>query len=321
MAYFHFKTLNRYTSAILDLFNEIEVQSQLSNGKIYNRFVPIQYTNKEKSEVISQLSDSQIFEGNTQILPRMSLVFEGLQVAADRQTNKFLKINAEYNGKKYNFQFNSVPYNFNYTVVCQARGMNEASIIMEQILSYFNPTYTMRIKEIPMSNVEPTSIVLELTDTQIEQQMMDDYSTNIVTIRFNLTLRGNIYPAIKDQGIIKEIQLFLYNEDLLNLDFEKTSVIVKNADSTTKYTNFDLKPLIKDVIFENSTLKCIFSDPDSHADKIKFKWIIANKESRKNTADIKISINVDEFPIKVYAIDEDGNVSDTFEKIIKKDIK
>lgn len=329
--YFHFQTLRKYTASLLNTFNKIEVQTIQTDGKLFSKYVPIQFSNKEKSEIMNQLNENQIFSGNSQVLPRMILTFDGLEFAPDRGNNKFLKINTEFKGHKYSFQFDSVPYNFNYTVIAQARGMNEASIIIEQVLAYFNPTYCLRIRELPIDGLDPTSIILDLNSTDIEQQSFDDYSTNIVTIRFSLTLRGNIYPAIKDQEVIKQIQMFIYGEDLIDMDIkdnvvtsnkkikaQKDDVITYDKDGLNHNKKFDTKPIIKDIIFKDDYLKCIYEDRDTHLENCEFFWEINGKKAKSNKQSFKININLNQFNVKCYMIDEDGNQSETFEKTIKK---
>lgn len=345
MAYFHFRTLQKYTASLLDLLNDIEIQTERSDGTIFSRFVPIQYTNKEKSAIIEQLDENQIFQGNNQVLPRMSLVFDSMEPIFDRKLNKYIKINPVFNGKTYNFEFTSVPYNFNYTIVAQARGMNEASQIFEQVCSYFNPTYTMRIVELPIVGLEPTSVVIDLNSTDIEQQDFDDYSTNIVTIRFNITLRGNLYPAIKDQNIIKQIQLFIYGESSPNMEeldnvvkttipslqaerinAEKSSVItidpkLENNELKTEIrtsSSFDNKPVIKDIKYKDHYLECIYDDFDSHLTQLKFEWSINGIKAKGKTRVIKVNVTgIKSGIVECKIIDENKNSSEVFSKEIE----
>lgn len=212
--YFHFETLRTYTASLLSLFGDLEVQTTHSNGKIHTSRVPIQYSNREKSDIINQLDYNQIFSANSQILPRAVLIFTSMAPARERAKVKFQKIFAiDTPSGKRQFQFNSIPYNFEFQIVAQTRGMNEACQIIEQVCTYFNPSYNMKIAEVPIAGVEKTSVKLELTNTTVEQQDIDDYSTNITTITFDLTLSGNLYPAIKESAIVKEIQMFLHNDN------------------------------------------------------------------------------------------------------------
>lgn len=212
--YFHFETLRTYTASLLSLFGDLEVQTTHSNGKIHTSRVPIQYSNREKSDIINQLDYNQIFSANSQILPRAVLIFVSMAPARERGKVKFQKIfKLQKDNETFQYNFNSIPYNFEFQIVAQTRGMNEACQIIEQVCTYFNPSYNMKIAEIPFPDIPKTSVKLELTNTTVEQQDIDDYSTNITTITFDLTLSGNLYPAIKETKIIKEVQSFLHSPE------------------------------------------------------------------------------------------------------------
>lgn len=278
--YFHFETLRTYTASLLSLFGDLEVQTTHSNGKIHTSRVPIQYSNREKSDIINQLDYNQIFSANSQILPRAVLIFLSMAPARERAKVKFqkiFKIQTSEGVKQYNF--NSIPYNFEFQIVAQTRGMNEACQIIEQVCTYFNPSYNMKIAEIPIPQVEKTSVKLELTNTTIEQQDIDDYSTNITTITFDLTLSGNLYPAIKESKIIKEIQMFLHspegrvssiesNELQIIINQYKADVIgIKAVDNTLeaqivtkceKLIKYNFEWIVNGVLLPYNTQKIIY---------------------------------------------------------------
>lgn len=316
MAFFHFNILRKYTASILDLFNELEVQTKLSNNKFLYTKIPIQYANRERFDIYSQLSYNQIFTGNTQVLPRAILLFNGMQVDINRARNKFVKIYKKIikdgdKPKKLNYQFNSVPYNFNYQVIMQCRGMNEASMIVEQICSFFNPSYCMRIQEIDLPDFGYTSLILTLNDTQIEQSEIDDLSTNIVTITFDLTLRGNIYPAIKDQETIQLVQLFLSANTQNNDNVSRTSSISEDAEQ--KFINY-YKTIIKDIEYKDSILKCIVDSKCEKLIKFNYDWFVNDVLLDSHEQEVEYNIKDGDI-IKVRAFTDIVD-SDFFEKKI-----
>ena len=323
MGFFHFRTLRKYTASLLDLFNDIEIEQELSNGKKINKKVPIQYIKQERAMIASQLSYDQIFSGNTQILPRMGLFFNSLTPARDRQKNKFVKLNINYNNKNYNYQFNSVPFDFSFTVIAQARGVNEASLILEQICSYFNPSYTLKIQEIPIPNVEYTSIVLDLENVSFEQQeadSSDEYTTNIVTMTFDLKLRGNVYPAIKDQETIKMIQLFMNTKKIKNVSkYDENKQDVINITNKVQIFNKDSLqiPEILNVVYnkEKHQLICYYKDFDSKLQNSKFYWYINNEELKTHERIIDYEIRK-ETSVSVKMIDDDGKESNLLTSLI-----
>lgn len=304
--YFHFETLKTYTGSLLSLFGNLETQVKHSNGKTHISRVPIQYSNREKSDIINQLEYNQIFSGNSQILPRAILLFTGMSAARDREKNKFSKIaQINLNGQKRQYQFNSVPYNFEFQVLVQTRGMSEACQIIEQVCSYFNPSYNMKIRELPFKEIEPTSIKLELTNTAIEQQDIDEYSINVVTISFDLTLSGNLYPAVKDQELVKHLQIFVSTGE----NPERASSI-SNTEDEQILNQYEAK--ITDVISEDNKLTAKISSKCEKLIKFKCEWEINGQQIPNDSQSIIYQISAgDIVRVRAYT---DITSSDYFEK-------
>lgn len=319
MAFFHFNTLKKYTGALIHLFSNLEIQTIQSNGKPLYTMVPIQYANRERFDIYSQLSYNQMFNGNTQVLPRGILLFTGMNVNINRAKNKFAKIYRKSQiikgeTKKLNYQFNSVPYDFNYQVLIQCRGMNEASMILEQVTSYFNPSYCLRIKEVDLPDFGETSCILELNGTDIEQESMDELSTNIVTCTFNLTLRGNIYPAIREQHIIELVQLFISTN--LRESSESNPAVKRVYSEGSKETESGIqtfinqyKAVIKDIEFDQDYLVCKVDSECEKLIKFRFNWWIN---------DVKQDSEIE----KLHYVPQDGDVIkvQAFTDIVESDI-
>lgn len=319
MAFFHFNTLKKYTGALIHLFSNLEIQTIQSNGKPLYTMVPIQYANRERFDIYSQLSYNQMFNGNTQVLPRGILLFAGMNANINRAKNKFAKIYRKSQiikgeTKKLNYQFNSVPYDFNYQVLIQCRGMNEASMILEQVTSYFNPSYCLRIKEVDLPDFGETSCILELNGTDVEQESMDELSTNIVTCTFNLTLRGNIYPAIREQHIIELVQLFISTN--LQESTESNPAVKRVYSEGSKETESGIqtfinqyKAVIKDIEFDQDYLVCKVDSECEKLIKFRFNWWIN---------DVKQDCEIE----KLHYVPQDGDVIkvQAFTDIVESDI-
>jgi len=233
--YFHHNTIRKYTLALLSTFNNLEVEKILSTGvKDYTK-APIRFSSREKAVILSEYETSEILNGNYNIIPRISLVFNSMQKASERSTSKFNTINRSQKTvdgvQKASYQYNAVPYDFSYSLVILADGMSEASMIAEQIAAYFNPTYNLKINEIPLQ-VEPATIPLLLNDISFETQEYDEFSSNIVTIQVELLVKGNIYPPIRDQHLIEQILIF--NNKWEDDEYDRVSKITweKQIDGT-----------------------------------------------------------------------------------------
>lgn len=208
MAFFHHGTIRKYTAAILDLFNDLEIQYENSLGETKSRPIPIRYSSREKATIFDEYTTEQLLSGNYSILPRASLTLQSMSKVDSRVTNKNTKINQYKSDTVMEFSFNSVPYEFTFEIIVQCRGMNEATQIIEQIAPKFNPTVNIDVWDAANLN-EPTRIPVRLTDVQLSSEDYEDLSTNIFTVTFSLSLMGNLYPPIKSQERVKQFKLMM----------------------------------------------------------------------------------------------------------------
>ena len=212
MAFFHHGTIRKYTAAILDLFNDLEIQYENSLGDTKSRPIPIRYSSREKATIFDEYTTEQLLSGNYSILPRASLSLQSMSKVDSRVTNKNTKINQYKTDDSIEFSFNSVPYEFTFEIIVQCRGMNEAAQIIEQIAPKFNPTVNIDVWDAANLS-EPTRIPVRLTDVQFSSEDYEELSTNIFTVTFSLSIMGNLYPPIKSQERVKQFKSMMNEVD------------------------------------------------------------------------------------------------------------
>lgn len=204
----HHGTIRKYTSALLNLFNEMEVSYKLSTGQVIEKKIPLVYSSREKSRILDSTTIEAFLSGNNNVLPRASLSFVSMSKASQRVTNKNNKVNTFTSDIAMEFMYNSLPYEFNFDVTVMCRGMNEATQIVEQIIPKFNPTVNIDVWDVKNLH-EPTRVPVKLLDVSIEDEEYDELSSNIFTVTFGLSLTGNLYPPLKAMPRIQEFQLYL----------------------------------------------------------------------------------------------------------------
>jgi hypothetical protein len=204
----HHGTIRKYTAALLDVFNNVEVQYQNSIGQDVNKKVPLVYSSVEKSKQLDRHTAEQLGAGNTNVLPRANLAMSTMVKAEQRVTNKNMKIAKIQTDDTFEWMYNSVPYEFTFELTYMCRGMNEATMIIEQVAPKFNPTINIDVWDV--SNLdEPTRVPVKLLDIGIEQNEYDELSSNVVIVSFGLSLMGNLYPPIRTAPKIKEFYTYL----------------------------------------------------------------------------------------------------------------
>lgn len=205
----HPNTIRRYVAAMLAFFSNLRVEYQTSQG-IKTRKLPVFYANREKLLTITDHEFSELMNGNTNYLPRASLVLDSMAYDQNRQNNKNVPA-----AKELTFQSLSAksafayvtsapsPYNISVRLNIITRGMNDAMMLVEQVSSFFNPFYTFKLVEEQQEN----SVRLQLDGITFEQPEFDQFSNNEVLVEFNFTLFGNMFKPRTKEYIIDTITM------------------------------------------------------------------------------------------------------------------
>jgi len=198
--FFHHHTIRKYTTALLDVFNDLEVPRYNEDGTLIKAInVPIFFSSRERA---IQLTEQQYAENNgmQNILPKMALSLDSMNKANSRDTNKNKKINLRANDNNtVSFQLNSVSYDFSFTLHIMTRTMTDLTTIVEQILPQFRPTMNIRVREFDFSDtLETLPISMDGVSFDFPDEMGEDDGIRILTAEINITLRGNIHLPVKD---------------------------------------------------------------------------------------------------------------------------
>ena len=214
MNFFHHYSMRRYTAALKDTFNDIHVVRYSDTGVKENDFiVPISFSSPQKAYALTQDDYTKYRESRYNVIPRMSLSFDGMNRAVERETNKLNKtIKISEDGKNTTYTYNSVAWNLDFTIHILSDSFTELTMIVEQILPMFNPTYTLKMKDIEFHN-EYTNIPVRLNGVNWNLDMdisMDD-DIRFVGAELSLSVNANIYPPIKDGKIINHVIAKIYD--------------------------------------------------------------------------------------------------------------
>jgi hypothetical protein len=213
MDFFHHQTIRKYTASLLDTFNDIYIQRTDKNNNLIYHNVPVTFGSKDKAFVFSELDLEQWKSGNYNILPRMSLSLLSMTADTARNTNRLHVINKTINGNNISFQYNAVAYKLKYQLDIATKSLTELSMVLEQILPYFNPSLNINVMELDILE-EPTSIKISLdgVDLDLPEGLAVDAELRIVGARLSLSLYGNIYMPFKDSAVIKLVRLYLNSQ-------------------------------------------------------------------------------------------------------------
>lgn len=206
-------TLRKYVIYFGTLFNNIWLKRYDNTGtQIQNMKVPLNYGPREK--FLARL------EGNSGLnrpiaiqLPRMTFEMTNMYYDPTRKlpsVNRVTVIDPNNpNGVKYQYQ--PVPYNIEFTLSIMTKNVEDGTYIVEQILPFFNPTWTATLNlNTDLNQKHDIPISLETVDQE------DTYEGDFInrraiiwTLKFTMKAYffGPTYST--SNGIIKDITLNL----------------------------------------------------------------------------------------------------------------
>lgn len=237
--HFYHAQIRRMVSVFGTMFNNIEVHKTDSSGKVLEVIkVPISYGPRQKFlarlEGLADLRDPKLAIK----LPRMS--FEIVALTYDNastisRTNK-IRIPDPNDSTKYKTMYGPIPYRLGFQLNILSKNQDDALQILEQILPYFKPDYTVTINDVPEMGIK--------TDTPITLQsvtMSDDYEGDfesrraiIYTLEFETRVR--FYTGVADQGFIRTAQIDYNDTDSSDI-IQRYTVTTDPADAAAGDTN------------------------------------------------------------------------------------
>lgn len=194
------------------LFSNIRVRRK-TEGDEQTIAVPIAYAPKEKW--IVRLDQDPTLHNHTYVtLPRMSFEVTGINYDSTRKTNRMSYITCGTPGETSMQKiYSPVPYNIDISLYILSKTQEDALQIVEQILPYFAPEYTLSIKAIPDSNVI-SDIPVIMQSVSIQDDYDGDFETRrFVTYTLTFTLKANMYGPVTDGKIITNTIIDMNNID------------------------------------------------------------------------------------------------------------
>ena len=201
--YFYNSVLKNVVVAFGDLFNNINVRRfNSADGTIQELLVPIHYAPKEMYLASLRQSQSHVsFQ-----LPAMSYEIVSLSYDSNRKTNTLNRIvrTNDTSSPNVKYTYNSVPYNVGISLNIFARNSLDGYQIVEQVIPFFTPEYTLTIETLPELDInKDMPIVLEGISPTEEYEFGQDPDNKKFVWSLDFTLSADFYGPVRSSGIIK----------------------------------------------------------------------------------------------------------------------
>ena len=243
---FYHQTIRKYVAAFGTLFNDINVERKNSSGTVVEKIkVPLAYGPKQKHVLASQETTTVTRQTATRT-PRMGFALTGVAYDSVRKLNtvgRNVAANTAAGTSTLMTQYNPVPYNFDFTLFILVKNAEDGTQILEQILPFFTPEFTVTINTIPEMGIKAdTPIILNSADVSDEYEGdLDQRRTIIWTLSF--LLKGYIYPDLKTSSVIKSIEVnfrLTGSDDSDVDDFVQDFIILETTASSSASSDYIL---------------------------------------------------------------------------------
>lgn len=230
-SHFYNRTIRKVVVAFGSMFNDIQVQ-RYDGATLKEIFkVPLSYGAKEKY-MTRLTSDPNLTKSIATVVPRISFDLTGMSYDASRKQMTTVRNFAQNTGTSLNTQYAPVPYDFNFSMSIYVRNTEDGTQIIEQILPFFTPDFTVTVDFIqPMNQKYDMPIILNSvnTTTDYEGDMM---TTRLITWDLEFTAKGYIWPAVKIGNVIRQSNTSIYLQ-ANNTTYNLTQTIITTPNPIT----------------------------------------------------------------------------------------
>ena len=228
---FYHQTLRKYVIIFGTLFNEVVLYRTDNQGnRLQDIKVPLTYGPREKT--IARLEQDPDLDREVAItLPRMSFEMIGMSYATERKLNtvrRNVAVHDSNNDSNYRTMYNPVPYDISFELNIFTRYAEDSTKIIEQIMPFFTPEFTVTATMIPEMNWN-LDIPIVLEAVSIQDTYEADYQQRRALIHtLTFTMKGQLFGPVSKTGIIKTANTQFYVD---------TTRPVQNSSSGSIYAN------------------------------------------------------------------------------------
>lgn len=193
---FYNQSIRKTVIAFGSLFESVYVTRYESDGTEKEKIrVPLSYGSKEK--FIWKLTQESSLSKNSRVqtvLPRMGFEISTMVYDPTRKLNRTIQRTDVVNGTVKS-AYAEVPYNINFSLYVFTRHMDDMLQIIEQILPYFAPEFTVTLKMNDMFQTVTVPFVLNSVNLNEDYEGTFDNRRALVST-FDFTAKTFIYPNI-----------------------------------------------------------------------------------------------------------------------------
>ena len=215
---FYHETMRKVVVAFGTIFNNINIVRKNNSGTVIQRMkVPLAYGPAQK--FLTRLDNDPSLKNKVAVtLPRIGFEIANLAYDPVRKLNrvqKFKKIKST-DKDRLDVQYMPVPYNLDFTLYVMAKNSDDALQVVEQILPYFQPDYTITINDMADMGIK-RDVPIILSSVSYEDSYQGNFEERraiMYTLAF--TAKFYLYGPVTSDKVIKTVQVDQYTDSEIN---------------------------------------------------------------------------------------------------------
>lgn len=208
---FYNQTTRRYVAIFGTLFNNISIQRFDNNDTLVQSMkVPLNYGPMQK--FLSKIEQDPDLTAAAITLPRMSFEITSIRYDGARKLSNMIRTKvASDEAHSVNTQFAPSPYDIEFQLNIMVKYAEDGLKIVEQILPYFKPEFTVSAKMMDGST-DVTDIPIVLNNISNEDTYENSYDERRAVIwTLSFTLKGYYYGPVSKRKIIQFANTSIYS--------------------------------------------------------------------------------------------------------------
>jgi hypothetical protein len=215
---FEHSTIRRYVIVFGKLFDDIYINRADSAGNKQSTKVPLIYAPKDK--MLTRANADPDLNRPVQVtLPRMGFEIINIEYDGARKQQTAMKFSTvSANTSTGSYVYSPVPYNFYFNLYVAVRNAEDGTRILEQILPYFTPEFTVTTKIIDELNIN-----LDIPVSLLSSSLEDNYDSDMKERRvmmwtLTFSLKGTLFGPIHRINRIKTAIINLFTPPHEDID-------------------------------------------------------------------------------------------------------
>ena len=215
---FYHETMRKVVVAFGTIFNNINIVRKNNSGSIIQKMkVPLAYGPAQK--FLTRLDNDPSLKNKVAVtLPRIGFEIANLAYDPVRKLNrvqKFKKVKSS-DKNKLDVQYMPVPYNLDFTLYVMAKNSDDALQIVEQILPYFQPDYTITLNDMSDMGIK-RDVPIILSSVNYEDSYQGNFEERrAIMYTMTFTAKFYLYGPVTSDKVIKTVQVDQYTDAKVN---------------------------------------------------------------------------------------------------------